>query len=130
MKDIDEATRLTIELAKLLVRDMQAMGAPWQKAFLRAEFGDGEQSIKGSYALENDVRLFNTLEYKPMFAAVHEIAPRLREASSNAGRKACVALLVVDSNFNYEVKYEYENSERWAISKLNGESGIPVGYVA
>jgi hypothetical protein len=41
-----------------------------------------------------------------------------------------VALLIVDSTFNYEVKYEYEDSSRWAISKVGGGSGIPVGYAA
>ena len=130
MKDIDQATRLTVELAKALIREMQAMGAPWKKAFLRAEFGDRVQTYKSSFARDDGAELMDVLKHKPFFAAVREIAPQLREASANGDKQFCVALLIVDSQFNYEVLYEYADPERWAISKLDGGSGLPVGYAA
>jgi hypothetical protein len=130
MKDIDEATRLTIELAKLLIHEMQAMSLPWKKAFLRLEVHEDRQMAKGSYVLDTGVQLFDVLNHKPMFSAAKDIAPRLRDAMSKDGKKWCIALLTVDSTFNYEIEYEYLNPERWAISKLGGNNGIPVGYVA
>ena len=130
MKDIDEASRLVVELASLLIREMQAMGRPWKKAFLRSEIADGVQTQKGSFVLGEVVYLFDVLEHKTMFSSAHEIARQLREASANEEKRFCVALLVVDSNFNYEVQYEYDDAGRWAISKLGGGSGMPVGYAA
>ena len=130
MKDIDEASRLVVELARLLIREMQALGKPWKKAFLRSEIVEGVQTHKGSFVCGDVVYLFDVLEHKTMFSGVHEIARRLREASANEEKRFCVALLVVDSNFGYEVQYEYDDVGRWAISKLDGGSGIPAGYAA
>lgn len=78
MKDIEEASRLTIELAKLLIQEMQAMEAPWQKAFLRCEIVDGEQTTKGSYVAGNAVRLFDVLEHKPLMKLLLSSARRLQ----------------------------------------------------
>ena len=128
MKNIDEASRLTVELAKSLIREMQGMGTPWKTAFLRVQFGDGVDTYKGSFVLSDGVQLFDVLKHKPFFASVREIAPQLREASANGDAQFCVALLIVDSNFGCEVKYEYAEPNRWAISKLGGGTGVPVGY--
>ena len=130
MKDVDGASRLIVELASLLIREMQATGKPWKKAFLRSEFADGVQTQKGSFVIGEVVYLFDVLKHKAMFSSVHEIARQLREASATEEKRFCVALLVVDSNFNYEVQYEYDDAGRWAISKLGGGSGIPGGYAA
>jgi len=108
---------------------MQAMGKPWQRAFVRIEVGDGQQTCKGSYVLSDDVHIFDVLKHKPMFSDFHNFWPQLREASSNSGKMFCVALLIVDSAFNYEIKYEYDDISRWAITKLDGASGLPAGYV-
>jgi hypothetical protein len=128
MKDIDEASRLIVELARLLIREMQAMGKPWKKAFLRSEIADGVQTHNGSFVLGDAVYLFDVLEHKTMLSGVHEIAPQLHEATANEEKRFCVALLMVDSNFNYEVQYEYDDVGRWAISKLGDGTGIPAGY--
>jgi hypothetical protein len=130
MKDIDGASRLVLELARLLIREMQAMGKPWTKAFLRMEIADGVQTHRGSFLVGDFVHLFNVLEHKTMFSSVHELVPQLREASANDDRRFCVALLIVDSKFNYEVRYEYDDVARWAISRLDGGSGMPAGYAA
>jgi len=39
-----------------------------------------------------------------------------------------VALVELNTDFSYEVKYEFENPQRWAISKLNGRSGLPAEH--
>jgi hypothetical protein len=128
MENIDEASRLTIELAKALIREMQAMETRWKTAFLRASFEDGVDTYKGSFVLDDGVRLFDVLKHKSFFGTVREMIPRLREASANGDTQFCVALLVVDATFNYEVKYEYADPDLWKISKLHGGTGLPVGY--
>lgn len=34
---------------------------------------------------------------------------------------------MVDSSFEYEIKFEYEDMNRWRISKFDGGTGIPAG---
>lgn len=36
-------------------------------------------------------------------------------------------LLIVKDNFSYEIKYEFEDLEKWRITKLGGATGIPEG---
>lgn len=130
MKDIEEASRLVLQLARLLIREMQAMGKPWKKAFLRSEIAEDVHTHSGSFVLGDAAYLFNVFEHKAMFSTVSAIAPQLLEATANGDKRFCVALLIVDADFNYEVKYEYDDAGRWAISKLGGGSGMPQGYAS
>ena len=36
-------------------------------------------------------------------------------------------LLVVDSNYDFELKYEYTELGKWATTKIDGGVGIPAG---
>jgi len=51
----------------------------------------------------------------------------LRAETRSAEKAFKVCLLIVDANLNYEVKFEYEDPEKWAMTKMNGGSGVPVG---
>ena len=130
MNDIEEATRLTIDLARSLIRELQATGTPWEKAFLRAEIDDSVETYKGSIVLADGAQMMDVVAHKAFFAAVREIVPKLRVASANGDRRFCVALLIVDSTFDYEVKYEYIDPGRWALSRRDGSNGVPAGYAA
>jgi hypothetical protein len=127
MNNIEEETRLIMELARLLISKMQSMGKPWRKAFLRSEIAEDMCTLKGSFILGDAVYLFDELQHKAMFSTARAIVPQVREASANGGRRFCVALLIVDSDFNYEMKYEYDDANSWEISKLGGRSGVPQG---
>ncbi len=47
------------------------------------------------------------------------------EIKKEAGKDFCVCLLRIDSDYNYNIYYEYAESKKWLISKLDGQSGIP-----
>ena len=129
MQNIDEATRITIELAKLLISTMQSIETPWVRAFVRFQMTEEDNwGCRGSYQTSTGVMLFNAMkEGKQLFHGVNELGPLLRDATSNNGKKCCVFLLIVDSKFNYDIKFEHNDSERWKITKLNGDDGLPVG---
>lgn len=38
--------------------------------------------------------------------------------------------LVVDSTYDYKIQFEQVKSDRWLISKMDGNDGIPTGYTA
>ncbi|MDN8849002.1 hypothetical protein Q0M30_19465, partial [Staphylococcus aureus] len=46
--------------------------------------------------------------------------PQLRESLAQGGKKFCVTLLTLDPDMNYEFLYEYNDSSRWKISKMDG----------
>lgn len=130
MENIDEATQITIDLAKLLISTMQSKEIPWHRAFVRFQMADdGHCRCNGSYETSTDVKLFSALsDGKHLYHSVNELGPRLRQTSSNKDQQWCVFLLIVDSDFNYDIKFEYNDIGRWNITKLDGASGIPAGW--
>jgi hypothetical protein len=82
MKDMNEASRLTMELAKSLIREMEAMGIRWNTAFLRAGFGEGVKTYNASFVLDDGVRLLDVLKHKPFFAT--RIAVQSRNCTAAA----------------------------------------------
>jgi len=43
------------------------------------------------------------------------------------GKTQGVFLLTIDSGLNYDIKFEWQNLNRWEITKLNKETGLPQG---
>jgi hypothetical protein len=43
------------------------------------------------------------------------------------GKDRGVFLLTVDSNYDYNIQFEWDDLRRWQISMLNGGTGIPDG---
>lgn len=128
MNNQDEATELTIELAKNLVATMQSTHTSWLRAFVRFRMVEEDNwGCNGSYETPDGVFLLGALKHKQLYDGINELGPRLRDATSNRGKKFCVFLLTVDSKFNFNIDYEYSETERWKISKLDGASGLPLG---
>ncbi|MDF3196601.1 hypothetical protein [Pseudomonas sp. 1928-m] len=122
-----ETSELVIEFAKTLINAMLSITPDWQRAFFRFEVSENHYGSNGSYTTSNAVRLFDPFKYEEIFDSANKIGNKLRQLTPKDGQQFCVCLLVVDSEFNYEVKYEYQDRYKWQISKLDGGSGIPVG---
>jgi len=128
MKNQDEAARLTVELAKHLIKTMQSTGTPWQRAFVKFRVASEVQfGCNGSYETTDGVFLLGAIKHSALFDAVNKLGPALREATENEGKKFCAFLLTVNNQYDFNVQYEHNDPERWAITKLNGASGLPQG---
>lgn len=129
MRDADEASGLIIELASKLIKTMQSMQKSWLRAFIRFEMTSSNTwGCNGSYETPVGVVLFNPFsDGRELFAAVNDLGPKLRQAASTPEREILVFLVVVDSDFNYNIHFDSTDADRWKISKLNSATGIPVG---
>lgn len=128
MKNIDVATQITVELVRALVVEMQSMSQSWKQAFIRFEYRDNVTATKGSYETEHGVFMLDAMKVRPLFALMATRGPELIDATSQIGKRPCVFLLVVDSKLSYEIQYEWQDLSRWPISKMDGASGLPVGF--
>ena len=124
----DENISLTVALAKNFVQEISSSYSGWESAYLRIEATEESIGCRISCKLPHQVELLDVLQHKPFTRTVMEIGAKLREQVPQNGKKFIVLLIVIESNFNYEIQYEYENSNRWAITKLGGGTGIPEGY--
>lgn len=122
-----KSAELTIELAKAFATEMHNLGTPWIKAYMRFEAGDDWCGCKGSYTTADGAILLDVFKHKDLMRRFQELGPQLREELSHNGKRFCVTLLTLDADMNYEFLYEYNDANKWAISKLDGASGVPDG---
>jgi hypothetical protein len=125
---LDANAELTVELAKIFIQEIQSSYSTWESAYLRIDANEDSIGCRISCKRSTQIELLDVLQHKSFTNAVIEIGSQLRECTPSNGKKFLVLLLVIENNFNYEIQYEYENSNRWAITKLGGGTGVPVGY--
>lgn len=118
----DETTPLVIDIAKSFIKLMQEIEPKWNKAYLRFCSQELVCETKGSYVCGAEIKIINALSYKYFF---HSINEKGQELLAFLGKMQGIFLLTIDSNFEYKIVFEYQNLNRWKISKLNGGTGIP-----
>jgi hypothetical protein len=120
----DEGTQLVIDLVQNTVSFIREIRPDWQKAYVRFFIEIGHSQAKGSYAHQSDIDLIDAIEHKQFFRSFLEKGEDLLAA---LGKNEGLFLLIVDSNLNYEIFFEYQDMSRWQINKLDGATGIPIG---
>jgi len=121
------ASELVLSLATASLEFMKGVGKPWDRAYVRFQEADGNTDASASYVRGDDVTIVSAVREGPFFDKVLEFANELRGVISPPAATAFVCLLILDSNLDYRVKYEFKDTGKWKITKLNGGSGIPVG---
>lgn len=124
MHELKDNVAPTIELVSAFAKEITAIGKVWEHAYLRIGTSAGNTEVKASYVGPAGVAIVNVLEHKAFFHWVPGTAARLFD-TLEAKRPVKVALVVLNSDLSYELMYEYDDAHRWAISKLNGGTGVP-----
>lgn len=125
--DFDGATPLVISLAKEFISAMQRIHPGWERAYWRFISSDDHYGSNASYSVASEVTLISTFEEGQLFERLNALGRELWESERDPGRRFRVCLLVVTSSFDYEIKFEQRDDNRWRITKLGGGSGLPDG---
>jgi hypothetical protein len=120
----EEATPLVIDIAKGFIALVREVEPTWEKAYLRFVSSDSTAEAKASYVHATGVEIINVLEHKEFF---HSVTKKGQELLAALGKDHGLFLLVTDSSFSYEIKFEYHDLEKWRISKFPGSTGVPEG---
>lgn len=120
----DEATPLVIEIAKGFVSLLRQTEPKWQKAYLRFVSDESGAEAKASFVHTDGVEIINVLNHKTFF---HAVTTKGRELLAALGKDRGLFLLVTDASLNYEIRFEYQDMDKWRISKLSGGTGLPEG---
>ncbi|HEY5311544.1 MAG TPA: hypothetical protein VIK18_03460 [Pirellulales bacterium] len=121
----DDATPIVIELAKGFISLVREIRPDWRKAYLRFSGWSSVSETKASYVHPAGVEIIDVTKHKEFF---HNASRRGRELLAALGKDEGLFLLTADSNFDYEIEFEYAAKDRWRISKLAGGTGIPDGF--
>ncbi len=125
--DFDEASPLIIAQAKELISAMQRISPTWDRAYWRFESSDNHYGSNASYSCASEVTLISTLNESELFDRLNNLGRQLWSRETDPLRKFCVCLLVVTSDFDYEIKFEQSQKDKWNITMLDGKSGLPEG---
>jgi len=117
-------SQAVVAIAMSFVDLLNDIAPGWIKGYLRFSMWGAGHGSNASYASESGVKIVDPFMSADFFAKLNATGVELlKELKKNQG----VFLVVIDSALNYEVKFEFEDLERWKITKLNGASGIPIG---
>jgi len=120
---LDASSPIVIELASMAVAHLGELAPDWTTAYVRIACDAGSRQSKGSYVTASGIFMFNAMA-DDFLRRMREVGGQLFEAMK---KDRGVALLIVRPDLDYEIRFEWEDLERWPIAKLNGATGIPVG---
>ncbi len=123
----EESTLIVTNLAKEFIEYVSLISNDWSQAFFRFHCS-GEENFGSSGSFVDSsgrVKLFNPFEQESFFDVMNTKGSELRELVKKDGRSFCVMLLIIDSEFNFDIKFEYNDFKKWKISKTDGLTGVP-----
>lgn len=122
MMVIDETTPIVIEAAQIFILLLRELDPGWLKGYFRFQRHEQTSEANGSFSTVDGAKLINSIKNGGTIR-------RLSDASSHLlnllEKPNGVVLLIVESNLDYEIKFEYINLDRWRITRLDGGTGIP-----
>ena len=118
-------TEAIVDIARSFAGLIRDIDPAFVKAYLRLRCNETSAEAKASYVgSDGAVKIVDVLQHKAFF---HAAAPSGRQLLSRLEKIKGVVVLVLASDMTYELKFDYVDVDRWAITKLNGGSGIPEG---
>lgn len=120
----EEATPLVIELAKSFTSLVRGIAPDWRTGYLRFCSHDAVSESKASYVHQSGVEIVDVLQHMDFFNAA---TAKGKDVLAAIGKSEGLFLLIADSNFDYEIKFEYDDMDKWKISKMKGGTGVPTG---
>jgi hypothetical protein len=121
----DERAGLVIELAKEFMEFVRRTDPSWRKGYYRLQSEPFQFESSASWVTEGEkVTLVDAIKNGGFFDSMDK---KGRQLLKLLGKDTGVFVLVIDSSFEYKIDFEYEDLNRWRISKLKGGTGIPAG---
>ena len=124
---VKNESELVIELAKDFIQTMIDSDKKWDKAFFRFHSDKNGYGGNASYIEGSSVNLLGQFNSDDFVERACDNFEKLKELISQSNKPFCVALLVIDREYNFKVFYEYTDIDKWFITKIDSD-GIPRDY--
>ena len=119
-----DASLIVLELAKEFIEFVRQVEPRWSKAFYRFRFEELRYGANGSLVVDSNAMLIGAIKHAHLYESMNIKGAELLELLD---KTQGVFLLTVDSDFNYDVQFEWVDLYRWEITKVNGATGFPTG---
>jgi hypothetical protein len=122
----EKASALVMKLAQDLMEfcDDMYTDPEWNQAFYRfVLYGKNHCGSNGCYVAGSKIDFLDDDMDDEFSRKMFKNGPKLFEL---LGKEKGLFLLAVDANAAYNIKFEFENLNRWNITKENDASGLPL----
>jgi hypothetical protein len=119
-----QSSEQVVELARQFIDLLQTIAPGWQRGFFRFKWEPNHDRCNSSYVRGDRVDLISSIDNSGAFKEIGNTAWKL---AGSLDKPQGLLLLIVESSFDYEIKFEFEDLTRWQISKMDGLTGIPAG---
>lgn len=126
----EKISAISIDYAKSAFKFLKAIGARWDKAFFRFSADESHNDCSASYVSNGAATLLSAIDHDAYFETMARYGEKLSALTESQHAGGFVCLLVVDSGFDYKIKFEFADSQKWKITKLDGGTGMPAGLEA
>ena len=123
-----EAGKLIIDIAKQFLSYAFESPNNWHEAYLRYSGNKNASGLTSIYRHGQIAEFYDFDEdlEDQFYEDVRASLKKLQDAvTAQQGKEFCVCLLSINPECDYHFYYEYEDTEKWEISKMDGQSGIP-----
>ena len=121
---IEEASAAVVELSSDFVAMLRKTEPNWEKGYFRFCHEGSVYGSNASYVSESEAMLIDPFDHGEAFRSMNEKSVKLLEL---LGKNQGLFLLLIDSQLNFNIKFEFNDLKRWRITKLDGGTGIPEG---
>lgn len=119
---LDAESKNGMEMAKQFMVLLQQISTSWNAGYFRFYRTEGENGANASYVDGAGTSLVGALRHREFYEAMREQGLALFAALARARG---VLLIKAKNDFSYDLKIDFDNLDRWKITKLGGSSGIP-----
>ncbi|HTV48319.1 MAG TPA: hypothetical protein VMG59_07740 [Phycisphaerae bacterium] len=123
----NESSEIAINLAQEFIEFMHGLEPEWSSAFFRFSSEPDNYGSSASYVSNTKVTLIESFKNSTFFRNMNK---KGRDLLKLLNKNQGVILLSVSRDQKYKIDFEFDNLNRWKISKLNGGTGVPEGFAA
>lgn len=124
---VKNESEIVLELAKDFIQVMLDSNEQFDKAFFRFHSDKNGYGGNASYISGQNVNLLGQFKFDGFVEKTCDNFEQLKSLIAQNNKPFCVALLVIDSSYNFKVFYEYSDIDKWFITKIDSD-GMPKGY--
>lgn len=117
-------SEIVVDMAKALISLIREVAPSWKAAYFRFYTDERERGANASYADSSGVFLIGAVRQGDFYKRMEALSVQLFRVLA---RDRGVLLLSAKADFSYDVKFDFDDLDRWRITKLDGASGIPEG---
>ena len=118
---------IIIEIAKSFIELFQQHMPSWRKGYYRFFAQPGTNGCTATYVVEGqtEAQFVDVFEHSTF---LKEMRRKSLQLTHLMDLDQAVLLLVVTSDFDYEMNFEYNDFDRWNLTKEFGGTGVPEGF--